>query len=358
MAEEARDPARDVPRSIGLVAAAVFAIYAFLPAVALSAMPMHETPALSHPPGHRAAPTTGRRWARSTRATRCRASSRTSASAPLTTPVSYYVGLLAGTILIIATNAGLIGVSRLTYSMGVHRQFPDFLRTVHPTWRTPWVAIVVYTFAAIGMIERRQARGRPGRRVPRQPLRVRRDALVHDRARLGDRAARAQVQARSRAAVPRAAQHAHRRARHPALRRARRPRHVRGVHRRRGALPGRALGRPRLARARHGRLRRLPQAPGAAAHEDRLRRHQGARARDRDRVPHDRAARDGCARRRRDDRDRAAARLGAARARRRRLHARGARRARRSRRSRRRTRRAPTSSWPRPRRSGSSTACR
>ena len=51
MAEEARDPARDVPRSIGLVAAAVFAIYAFLPAVALSAMPMHETPALSHPPG-------------------------------------------------------------------------------------------------------------------------------------------------------------------------------------------------------------------------------------------------------------------------------------------------------------------
>ena len=51
MAEEARDPARDVPRAIGLVAAAVFAIYAFLPAVALSAMPMHETPALSHPPG-------------------------------------------------------------------------------------------------------------------------------------------------------------------------------------------------------------------------------------------------------------------------------------------------------------------
>ena len=66
--------------------------------------------------------------------------------------MSYYVGLLAGTILIIATNAGLIGVSRLTYSMGVHRQFPDFLRTVHPTCRTPWVAIVVYTFAAIGMI--------------------------------------------------------------------------------------------------------------------------------------------------------------------------------------------------------------
>ena len=44
MAEEARDPGRDVPRSIGLVALAVFAIYAFLPAVALSAMPVHHVP--------------------------------------------------------------------------------------------------------------------------------------------------------------------------------------------------------------------------------------------------------------------------------------------------------------------------
>jgi APA family basic amino acid/polyamine antiporter len=67
----------------------------------------------------------------------------------LTTPTTYYVGVLAGTILIIATNAGIIGVSRLTYSMGVHRQFPEILRTVHPRYRTPWVAIVVYTVAAV-----------------------------------------------------------------------------------------------------------------------------------------------------------------------------------------------------------------
>jgi APA family basic amino acid/polyamine antiporter len=151
MAEEARDPARDVPRSIGLVAAAVFAIYAFLPAVALSAMPVHQTPALSNPPG-----TEGTHYTTSLGAKYAgdpvQGIVQNLGLGPLTTPVSYYVGLLAGTILIIATNAGLIGVSRLTYSMGVHRQFPDFLRTVHPTWRTPWVAIVVYTFAAIGMI--------------------------------------------------------------------------------------------------------------------------------------------------------------------------------------------------------------
>ena len=37
----------------------------------------------------------------------------------------YYVGLLAATVLFLATNAGLIGVSRLVYSMGIHRQLPD-----------------------------------------------------------------------------------------------------------------------------------------------------------------------------------------------------------------------------------------
>ena len=161
MAEEARDPARDVPRSIGLVAAAVFAIYAFLPAVALSAMPMHETPALSHPPG-----TDGTHYWTALGAKYAgdpvQGIVQNLGLGPLTTPVSYYVGLLAGTILIIATNAGLIGVSRLTYSMGVHRQFPDFLRTVHPTWRTPWVAIVVYTFAAIGMIGAAKVAGGQG----------------------------------------------------------------------------------------------------------------------------------------------------------------------------------------------------
>ena len=161
MAEEARDPARDVPRSIGLVAAAVFAIYAFLPAVALSAMPVHETPALSHPPG-----TDGTHYWTALGAKYAgdpvQGIVQNLGLGPLTTPVSYYVGLLAGTILIIATNAGLIGVSRLTYSMGVHRQFPDFLRTVHPTWRTPWVAIAVYTVAAVGMIEAAKLAGGQG----------------------------------------------------------------------------------------------------------------------------------------------------------------------------------------------------
>src|SRR5262249_6337095 len=52
-------------------------------------------------------------------------------------------------ILLIATNAGLIGVSRLTFSMGHYRQLPERLRQVHPKYRTPYVAILVFSAIAI-----------------------------------------------------------------------------------------------------------------------------------------------------------------------------------------------------------------
>src|SRR6478609_761421 len=148
MAEEARDPARDVPRSIGLVALAVFAIYAFLPAVALSAMPVHHVPSADPNTGSHFTSLLGSEFASDPVA----GIVQNLGLGPLTTPVAYYVGILAGTILIIATNAGIIGVSRLTYSMGQHRQFPEILRTVHPKYRTPWVAILIYTFAAIALM--------------------------------------------------------------------------------------------------------------------------------------------------------------------------------------------------------------
>src|SRR5207302_9450711 len=63
---------------------------------------------------------------------------------PLQTPGEIYVGLLAATILFIATNAGIIGVSRLVYSMGLHRQLPDRLRELHPRYGTPWIGIILF----------------------------------------------------------------------------------------------------------------------------------------------------------------------------------------------------------------------
>ena len=64
-----------------------------------------------------------------------------------------YVGLLAATILFIATNAGIIGVSRLVYSMGIHRQVPDGLRRLHPKYGTPWIGILIFgAIACLAMI--------------------------------------------------------------------------------------------------------------------------------------------------------------------------------------------------------------
>jgi basic amino acid/polyamine antiporter, APA family len=61
-----------------------------------------------------------------------------------------WVGILAATILLIATNAGLIGVSRLAYSLGQHRQVPPILGRVHPKRLTPYIAII--TFGTVACI--------------------------------------------------------------------------------------------------------------------------------------------------------------------------------------------------------------
>ena len=96
---------------------------------------------------------------------------------PLQGAGEIYVGLLAATILFLATNAGIIGVSRLVYSMGIHRQLPDALRRLHP--QLPH---------AVDRHPRLLRRGDllilpgPGD-APGQHLLVRRAAVVHDRAR-------------------------------------------------------------------------------------------------------------------------------------------------------------------------------
>jgi APA family basic amino acid/polyamine antiporter len=60
----------------------------------------------------------------------------------------YYVGVLAATILFIATNAGLIGISRLSWSLAEHRQVPALFSRLHPRYRTPWFTIIVFSVVA------------------------------------------------------------------------------------------------------------------------------------------------------------------------------------------------------------------
>jgi APA family basic amino acid/polyamine antiporter len=129
MAEEAKDVGRTIPRAVGGVVIAVATIYAFLPAVALSAMPVvnGKTDLAEKYAGDPVLGVVDNLDLGS-----------------LQDPARVYVGILAATILFIATNAGLIGVSRLTYSMGQYRQLPERLRQLHPKFRTPYVAIVVF----------------------------------------------------------------------------------------------------------------------------------------------------------------------------------------------------------------------
>ncbi len=143
LAEEARDYKKTIPRGIGLVVGAVAVIYVFLPAIALSVMPVKDgTTALAKPQeqgGFADDPILG--------------VVENIDLGPLQGPAHIYVGVLAATILFIATNAGLIGVSRLTYSMGQHRQLPEGLRKLHPRFRTPYVAIAVFgTIACVAIL--------------------------------------------------------------------------------------------------------------------------------------------------------------------------------------------------------------
>src|SRR5204863_1313769 len=62
----------------------------------------------------------------------------------LLTVLKLYVGVLAATILFIATNAGIIGASRITYSMASYRQLPEVFRRLHPRFKTPWLSLIVF----------------------------------------------------------------------------------------------------------------------------------------------------------------------------------------------------------------------
>jgi len=56
--------------------------------------------------------------------------------------------VLTATILFIATNAGLIGISRLSWSLAEHRQLPGLFSSLHPRYRTPWFTIITFSVIA------------------------------------------------------------------------------------------------------------------------------------------------------------------------------------------------------------------
>jgi basic amino acid/polyamine antiporter, APA family len=142
MSEEAKNPGRSVPRATFAVIGAVLFVSAFMPTIGLSVFPVHMdthgqfvTDLATH-------------WK----------------DDPVAGIVSFFrpealafwagvwVAILAFTILVIATNAGLIGISRLSYSLASHDMFPGVFARLHPRFRTPFVSIIVFGIVAALLI--------------------------------------------------------------------------------------------------------------------------------------------------------------------------------------------------------------
>lgn len=155
MAEESKDPGTQVPKAVNLVVLAVLTVYAGISVVALSALPV-----IHHGVGYSA-------------------QLKQSFSSPgyatslggffendpmlgvvehlglhgtILTLAKYYLGILAATILFIATNAGMIGISRLSWSLAEHRQLPRLFSSLHPKFRTPWFTLIFFSLFACALI--------------------------------------------------------------------------------------------------------------------------------------------------------------------------------------------------------------
>jgi len=135
MSEEAKNPGRTVPRSTFFVIGAVLFVSAFLPTIGVSVFPIH------YDAQHGMYFTElGTKWAND----------------PVAGIVTFFrphtlaywsgvwVAILAFTILVIATNAGLIGISRLSYSLATNKLIPRVFAGLHPKFKTPFVSIIVF----------------------------------------------------------------------------------------------------------------------------------------------------------------------------------------------------------------------
>jgi APA family basic amino acid/polyamine antiporter len=140
LSEEAKNPGRAVPLATFWVIAAVLFVSAFLPTIGMSVFPVHFVHGMfttDLATTYKADPVSGIVTVGFMKVFQ-----------PLAFWAGIWVGILAFTILVIATNAGLIGISRLSYSMAGADLLPRQFATLHPKFKTPYVSIVVFGLAA------------------------------------------------------------------------------------------------------------------------------------------------------------------------------------------------------------------
>jgi APA family basic amino acid/polyamine antiporter len=62
--------------------------------------------------------------------------------------LSPIIAIIAAIVLAVAANAGLMGASRLSFNMGEYYQLPRFFYAIHPRFRTPIVALAIFSIFA------------------------------------------------------------------------------------------------------------------------------------------------------------------------------------------------------------------
>ena len=140
LAGESRNPGKDLLRTVLLVFATVIVLYSLLSMTALSAYPVHQIDnhwVTELTQRFLKDPIMGIAYAM---------------PAAIKEILSFWVAILAVTILTIATNAGIIGSSRLAYFMGTRQQLPSALSSIQPRFRVPSRAIILFSGIASLMI--------------------------------------------------------------------------------------------------------------------------------------------------------------------------------------------------------------
>jgi basic amino acid/polyamine antiporter, APA family len=140
LSEEAKDPGRNVPLATNWVIIAVLFVSAFLPTIGMSVFPVHMEHGMYV----------------TDLATKFKDDPVAGIVGNFVQPLAFWagiwVGILAFTILVIATNAGLIGISRLSYSMAGVDLLPKRLAVLHPKFKTPYISIIIFGIVAAVLV--------------------------------------------------------------------------------------------------------------------------------------------------------------------------------------------------------------
>jgi basic amino acid/polyamine antiporter, APA family len=66
--------------------------------------------------------------------------------------LGYVVAAVATLVLIEAANAGMVGITRTSYTLATHRQIPRGIAKLHPRHTTPWIVILIFSVLAFALV--------------------------------------------------------------------------------------------------------------------------------------------------------------------------------------------------------------